>query len=1013
MADREAKKARKERVEWQNTTSGAISAIRTVIDRQDARGNREENRVILDWLTTIEYAPQQGDFRTRRQPETGQWLLDSPQFRTWLEAENQTLFCPGIPGAGKTIAVSIVVDDLTRRFGEDKNVGIAYIYCSFRRKNEQKAEHMLMSLLKQLADGQRYLPQSVVSLYESHEKKSRPSIDEISKALQAVVALHSRVFIIMDALDECQTSGGCRTKFLKEIFAIQATGGANIFATSRFLPEVTEMFVGSISLEIRASADDVRRYLSGHISQLPSFVQRSPDLQEEIKTEIIKAVDGMYVHNPLPPLNTPLTRGARFLLAQLHLDSLIGKVSPKAIRTALAKLPTGSEAYDCAYTDAMARIEAQVDEHKQLAKQVLSWITCAKRPLSTCELQHALAVRVGDPELDKDDLPQVEDMVSVCAGLVIVDDESGGIIRLVHHTTQEYFERRKDHWFPNSEDRITAICVTYLSFSVFGSGCCRTDEELEKRLRSNPFYAYASLYWGYHARKCSTARSEILHFLMCDVKRDASIQELLAADRREWGQHYSQAAIQNMTGLHLAAFFGIEDIVRCLIWYGHDLHLEDRSGRTPLSWAAQNGHEFTVIGLLHWGAHIDTRCIWDRTPLSYAAEGGHEAVVTRLIANGADIESKDDTSLTPLNYAAEGGHEAVVAQLLMSGADAESKDEEGSTPLIYSAMCGHKAVTTQLVSKNANIESKNSRGRTPLSYAAEGGHDSIVIQLIAEGADVHTASQSGRTPLSYAAPMGHKTIVQLLLAEGGDVNVKSTSGRTPLSYAAAMGFETVVAMLLSDGAEIDSRDDVEGSTPLHDASARGREGVVKQLLAKGAKIESKDMWDLTPIHYAAENGHTGVVIQLLENGAEIDVRSTDGVTVLAGAAANGHEAIAKLLIATGRVDLDATDEYGWTPLSYAAANGHQAMVRLLLATDQVDFNAKDNSPWTPITYRKSDYGCTPLSKAAANGHEGIVKLLLDKGADFETKDSSGRTPLSRAATKGHERIVKLLQLKAV
>jgi hypothetical protein len=48
-------------------------------------------------------------------------------------------------------------------------------------------------------------------------------------------------------------------------------------------------------LEIRASEDDVRRYLDRHIFQLPGFVRRSPELQEEIKYEIIRSVDGMHV----------------------------------------------------------------------------------------------------------------------------------------------------------------------------------------------------------------------------------------------------------------------------------------------------------------------------------------------------------------------------------------------------------------------------------------------------------------------------------------------------------------------------------------------------------------------------------------------------------------------------------------------------------------------------------------------------------------------------------------------
>lgn len=58
--------------------------------------------------------------------------------------------------------------------------------------------------------------------------------------------------------------------------------------------------------------------------------------------------------------------------------------------------------------------------------------TCAKRPLTTLELQHALAVEVGESELDEENFPEIEDMVSVCAGLVTVDEECG-IIRLVHY----------------------------------------------------------------------------------------------------------------------------------------------------------------------------------------------------------------------------------------------------------------------------------------------------------------------------------------------------------------------------------------------------------------------------------------------------------------------------------------------------------------------------------------------------------------------------------------------------
>jgi Cdc6-like AAA superfamily ATPase len=267
-------------------------------ERQNIRERREEDQAILEWLTSIDYASQQSDFISRRHVGTGQWLLDLPEFQTWLQTNQQTLFCPGIPGAGKTILTSVVVEDLTTRFQNDSSTGIAYLYCNFRRKDDQKVADLLSSLLKQLVQGQSSVPECIKSLYDSHKgKHMRLSCDDITKALQTVAALYSRVFIIVDAIDECQRSEGCRTKFLTEVLALQSKCGVNIFATSRFIPDIEETFREQPSVEIRASEQDVCTYIDGHISHLPSFVGRNLDLQEKIKAEITKAVDGMYVRH--------------------------------------------------------------------------------------------------------------------------------------------------------------------------------------------------------------------------------------------------------------------------------------------------------------------------------------------------------------------------------------------------------------------------------------------------------------------------------------------------------------------------------------------------------------------------------------------------------------------------------------------------------------------------------------------------------------------------------------------
>lgn len=257
------------------------------------------------------------------------------------------------------------------------------------------------------------------------------------------------------------------------------------------------------------------------------------------------------------------------------------------------------------------------------------------RTSATAELRHASAVKIGYPEFNAKRQPDIEDMVSVCAGLATVDEESG-IIRLVHYTTQEYFERKKNDWFRDAETDITKICVTYLSFSVFESGYSRSDEEFEKRLHSNPLYIYAAQNWGHHARVASLPCQEALDFLLCKAKVEASSQALIVDNRYKWNLEYSQRFPRNMTGLHLAAYFGVEEIVEEHHWKGAETDAKDTYGRTPLSWASRYGHEAVVQLLLEKGAAVDLTDEDGRTPLLRASRNGHEVVVKQLLRVARD-----------------------------------------------------------------------------------------------------------------------------------------------------------------------------------------------------------------------------------------------------------------------------------------------------------------------------------------------------------------------------------------
>jgi hypothetical protein len=85
--------------------------IFVVFDNSEAMKSKldvQEDLEVLDWLTPENYG-QHSDISKRRQPGTGQWFLNSSEYRAWLELVEMTIFCPGIPGAGKTILTATVV----------------------------------------------------------------------------------------------------------------------------------------------------------------------------------------------------------------------------------------------------------------------------------------------------------------------------------------------------------------------------------------------------------------------------------------------------------------------------------------------------------------------------------------------------------------------------------------------------------------------------------------------------------------------------------------------------------------------------------------------------------------------------------------------------------------------------------------------------------------------------------------------------------------------------------------
>jgi ankyrin repeat protein len=460
---------------------------------------------------------------------------------------------------------------------------------------------------------------------------------------------------------------------------------------------------------------------------------------------------------------------SRFLLARLHMDNLATKQHVRAIRDALKVIPRKLEdTYDLV----MQRISEQNEDDADLARRVLSWLTYSVRPLTVTELQHALAVQPGHGHIDSDNLIDEEIMLSVCAGIVTVEDKSN-LIRFIHYTTQEYLERIRDTRFPNARLEITKTCIEYLQLGAATQP--RNAMGLFTGVQSWRFNNYAAMNWGAHADKGveKAAETKILSFLKNSPTVSAMALKHLVLPRQ--------------CGPHVASYFGLSHILECQIKAGVDSEACDSRGQTPLHIAVSRNHRECVRILLEDDKKHGNKFHRAWILLRISAIRGLPELARLATESGADLFSQPGPiavsfrGWTVLHEAVLAQHTDVIELLCDSGFDVESTGIEGNSALYIAATEGWYEIVGILVRQGADINKRNKWGETPLHHATAskgsysvGSYRACTQLLLESGADVNCMDNKGRTPLYWAFISGEDT-VELLLEKGGCLNLSANS----------------------------------------------------------------------------------------------------------------------------------------------------------------------------------------------------------------------------------------------
>lgn len=414
---------------------------------------------------------------------------------------------------------------------------------------------------------------------------------------------------------------------------------------------------------------------------------------------------------------------------------------------------------------------------------------------------------------------------------------------------------------------------------------------------------------------------------------------------------------EDRTPISLASAGGYDGVIH-LLFYNHRARLEskDRSGRSPISWAACEGEGATVELLSTLGADIESEDCDKRTPLSWAASKENIAAANVLLALGANVECKDKNGRTALSWAASGSQDYMVKRLLEAKADVMSLDSEGRNPLSWAVSLGNEEVAKLLLQHDPDIQisAQDEGGRTALHRAVENGDTDVVELILNAEPNVNMPDDLQETPLGLAARGDSEDVILQLLEADANPNVQDSSKRTPLFSAIHLRHDSAALKMLDK--DLDTEKHPEFSrTPLQEAVYQYLYDVMDKLLTRGADVGGKDIQGRDAVHVVAARGSDGYLELLVDKGLDrnADVPITydkQGRHALHHAACSRETSVVAYLLKKYEKEtvLDQPDNDGWTPLHWAAKAGEQDVVQQFLDIG-ADANLKEKlNGWSPI-----------------------------------------------------------------
>ncbi|KAH6892835.1 hypothetical protein BKA70DRAFT_1324314 [Coprinopsis sp. MPI-PUGE-AT-0042] len=687
---------------------------------------------ILNSLPLPNFRDIQQDTIAKATEGTCLWFTTGDMFIFWIK-EGKILWGIGIPGAGKTILASIVIrylEQLERT--SNGNIYVAYVY--LRYSEPLAIRDILESFVKQIVERHPDVGFLIESLYALHKReRTKPSQHDLVGLLSQLAASGKTLIFLLDALDELQAED--RPILLGLLMSLNA----KLFITSRPLETLQRRFPQAQVFDIAARPSDIDLHIR-------EFLRHSPDLVELLEgsgfeERIIEAV-----HRK---------SGAMFLHAKLQLEALRHCISIQDVEETLEEFPTDIVAI---YMKTWERVIAQPPKHASLAKLVFLWILHAPGEMTIGTLRRMVATHPDTHVYDSKRLVPEAMLVSVCCGLVLVDEKTR-LVRLIHYTTRDAILPRVLGLYPFPHSIPTLVCLAHLASCGFQDASKLSADDLNNAAFKDPLLAYAYPLWAHHANECKQhelVTTTVMQFVLKCVG-----YPLVIHGQRDF-----------LGPLHLSAFFGFEHLIQPAANLQSPNLLTPITRRSTWSLAWTRSHYAFAHALLSLtGFDVNLEDGWDRTtPLVDATlKGMGESVELLLKIPGLNINTISSPSKIVILKQST-GRESNLMELFNDAEALRTAKVEGGLTALAIACRNADIASLRLILDIPGIDVDVScMGGTALIWACRNGDASIVKFLLeVPGVEVNAVDNwRGLTALTWATERGYTGIVELLLAFPG------------------------------------------------------------------------------------------------------------------------------------------------------------------------------------------------------------------------------------------------------